>query len=371
MVMETSEKISKKNKQVNPIIDVDIHHNAPNIKAIFPYLTQEYRDRISEWGLMIPGYPYMNGGRGGRRVDSVPPNGGPPGSDLAFMSEQYLDPFHVDYGILTGEFYSIGCMPDVRSAAVLSSAYNDYTRDHWLSEDDRLRGSIVIPKQNPLMSAKEIDRLGPDKRFVQVLVSGGAEKPYGDPIYEPIFEACVRHNLVFAIHIGNEGQGINPSPTGAGHVVHYIESRASRTQTMMAHMASLIFNGVFEKYPTLKVVMQEAGVMWVAPYLWKLDQDWKGLRFQTPWVKKWPSEYYRSNMFVSSQPMELTPDPKMFIPMLDALYAKECLLFASDYPHWDFDSPRLTFPKMEKEYNDQIFYNNAAKLYGLEPRIRP
>jgi len=350
------------------IIDVDIHHNAPNVKAIFPYLPKEYCDRISEWGLMFPSYPYMNGGKGGRRVDANPPNGGAPGTDLDFMKKHYLDPFHVDYAILTGEFYSVGLLPDAHYAAILSTAYNEYTRDHWLDKDDRLRGSITIPKQHPIWAAKEIDRVGADPRFVQVLVPGGTEKPYGNPIYEPIFEACVRHNLVFTIHIGNEGHGINPSPTGAGHVTYYIESRASRTQTMMAHMASLIFSGVFEKYPTLKVVLQEAGVMWIAPYLWKLDQDWKGLRYQTPWVKKPPSEYYRTNMYVSSQPIELMPNLDMFMPMMDAIFAKECLLFASDYPHWDFDSPRLAFPKLGQDYHDQIFYNNAAKLYSLEPR---
>jgi predicted TIM-barrel fold metal-dependent hydrolase len=348
-----------------PLIDVDIHHNVSNVKEIYPYLPRVYQEQISAWGMLIPNYPYMNGGKGGRRVDAKPPGGGSPGSDLPFMSEQYFEPFNVKYAILTGEFYSISSMPDVHYAAALASAYNDYTRDHWLDKDSRLRGSINIPKQHPTLAAKEIDRVAADRRFVQVLVPGGAEKPYGNPIYEPIFEACVRHNLVFTIHIGNEGQGINASPTGAGHVSYYIESRASRTQTMMAHMASLIFSGIFEKFPTLKVVMQESGVMWVPPYLWKLDQDWKGLRYQTPWVKKAPSEYFHSNMYVSSQPIERTPDPSMFLPMLDSLYAKDCLLFSSDYPHWDFDSPTLAFPKMPQELSSRIFYDNAAKLFGL------
>ncbi|NHN32701.1 amidohydrolase family protein [Paenibacillus agricola] len=206
-----------------------------------------------------------------------------------------------------------GTLPDPNYAAALCSAYNDYTKEHWLDKDDRLRGSINIPKQHPGLAVKEIDRLAsvPGHRFVQVLVPGGAEKPYGNLMYEPIFEACAHHGLVFTIHIGNEGQGINPPPTGAGHVTYYIESRASRTQVMMAHMVSLIVSGVFERYPSLKVVMQESGVMWVAPYLWKLDQDWKGLRFQTLWVKKPPSEYFRSNMYVSSQPLELPSDPNM------------------------------------------------------------
>ncbi|MDF2720325.1 MAG: hypothetical protein K0R28_7250 [Paenibacillus sp.] len=141
-------------------------------------------------GLQMPSYPYMNGGRGGKRVDSVPPNGGVPGSYPAFMSEQYWDPFRVEYGILTGEFYGVGTLPDAHYAAVLSSAYNDYTRDHLPDRDDRFRGSITIPKQQPLLAAIEIDLAAEDRRFVQMLVPGGTEKPYGNPIYEPIFEAC-------------------------------------------------------------------------------------------------------------------------------------------------------------------------------------
>jgi predicted TIM-barrel fold metal-dependent hydrolase len=80
---------------------------------------------------------------------------------------------------------------------------------------------------------------------------------------------------------------------------------------MMAHMASLIFGGVFEKYPTLKVVMQEGGVLWIAPYLWKLDQDWKGLRFQTrlrPVYEIPYSSYQIANKYV----MDFFTDKKRF-----------------------------------------------------------
>ncbi|MDF2720847.1 MAG: amidohydrolase [Paenibacillus sp.] len=69
----------------------------------------------------------------------------------------------------------------------------------------------------------------------------------------------------------------NP-PTGAGHVTHYVEHRACRAQVMMAHLTGFIFEGVFERFLTFKVVLQEAGVFRIPVYLWRLDQDWKALR---------------------------------------------------------------------------------------------
>ncbi|MDF2726034.1 MAG: amidohydrolase [Paenibacillus sp.] len=196
----------------------------------------------------------------------------------------------------------------------------------------------------------------------------GAQKPYGHRSYYPIYEACVRNNLPFAIHVSMEGIGINPPPTGAGYVSHYAEYRLARAGIMMTHLASFIFEGVFELFPTLKIVMVEAGMLWIAPAIWRMDEDWKALRHNTPWVKKWPSEYFREHVRVTSQPIEMPAKADMFLPMLEAIHADQCLMFASDYPHWDFDSPQHAFPKLPDPLWERIFYQNAAELYGLPQR---
>src|SRR5690606_17825944 len=176
------------------------------------------------------------------------------------------------------------------------------------------------------------------------------------------YAACVQHNLPFTIHVGLEGVGINPPPSGAGHVSHYVEHRACRPQVMMTHLASFIFEGVFEKFPGLKVVLQESGVFWVPSFLWRLDQDWKALRVQTPWVKKRPSEYFREHVRVTTQPIEEVPNRIIFDELMNNMFASETLMFCSDYPHWDYDSPALALPKLDETLWDRIYYHNAAEL---------
>ncbi|MCY9698172.1 amidohydrolase family protein [Paenibacillus alginolyticus] len=347
-------------------IDCDVHHNVPDIEAIFPYLPRKYKEQVEIFGIGIPmQISSLNGGVNGRRADSYPSNGKLPGTNLPLMASQHLDPFNIEYGILTGEFQWATVTPDTYYSAALCSALNDYTIEHWLEKDARLRGSIYVPIHDPVAAVKEIERLGSHPLMVQVLAPAGTKMPYGQKFYHPIYEACERHNLPFTIHVGSEGHGINPSPTGVGYPSYYVEFRALRQQVYMAHMASFVFEGVFELFPKLKVVFLEAGVFWIAPYLWHLDQDWRGLRYQTPWVQKKPSEYFQTNMYVGSQPVEEVPNPNLFMPMMESVYARDRMLFASDYPHWDYDSPKLAFPKMDKELAENIFYNNAADLYGL------
>lgn len=357
----------KRPKLKRSIIDCDIHQGT-GLDAIKPYLPRAYQELVKQYGPALPGGMHFNGGVGGRMADAYPEGGGNAGSDLELMQKQHLDRYNVEYGILTGEGYAVHAIPNYDYAAAMCRAINEYTIEHWLSRDSRLRGSVFISKQAPSLAAQEIDRVGGRSDMVQVIVSSGSSIPYGNRHYDPIYEACVRHNLPFTIHVGLEGEGINSPHTGAGYVTHYIEQRCARPAVMGAHLASFIFDGVFERFPTLKVVLQEAGVLWLAPFLWKLDQEWKGLRVQTPWVRKKPSEYFREHVRVTTQPFEETPNRQIFDHLLESIYAKETLMFCSDYPHWDYDSPSQALPKLEQELWDSIYYQNAAKLYGLPPR---
>jgi len=235
----------------------------------------------------------------------------------------------------------------------------------WLPLDGRLKGSLVIAPQDPPGAAAEIRRLGGHPDLVQVLVSSGAQRPYGDPFYHPIWDAAAEVGLPIAAHLGGQG-GLNVSPTGCGPPTFFWETHALLCETGMGHVASLIAHGVFERWPTLRFALIECGVAWLPGILWRLDADYKALRKETPWLKRLPSEYARDHIRLSTQPLEEPPRVEHLWSILEAIDGERTLIFASDYPHWDFDDPtRLHIPPAWRE---RVMAENARELYGLPVR---
>ncbi len=154
-------------------------------------------------------------------------------------------------------------------------------------------------------------------------------------------------------------------PTGVGYPTYYIENRMARPQMAMAHAVSFIAEGVFEKYPTLKVLFDEVDQFWAVGLMWHMDADWKSLRDQTPWVKNLPSEYFRQHIRIGTQPMLEPENKEQFAQMLAMLHAEETLVYSSDWPHWDWDDPATTFPKLPEHLHKRVFAENAREMFGL------
>jgi predicted TIM-barrel fold metal-dependent hydrolase len=205
--------------------------------------------------------------------------------------------------------------------------------------------------------------------IVQVILPSGSRLPYGDPHYHPIYEAAAEMDLPVAIHPGGDGLGI-ASPSAAGGIpTFYIEWHSLLCQGPMTHLVSLICQGVFEKFPTLNVVLVESGIAWLPGILWRLEANYKALRMEVPWVRRRPSEYVRDRVRFTTQPFDQPIDPAHLEPMLDMVGGKEMLLFASDYPHWDFDNPtQLPIPAA---WRRDVFHDNARAFYHRLPRTAP
>ncbi|HEY0274503.1 MAG TPA: amidohydrolase family protein, partial [Paenirhodobacter sp.] len=186
----------------------------------------------------------------------------------------------------------------------------------------------------------------------------------GHPIYHPIYRAAEELGLAIGIHIGSNG-GMNPDSTAGGKVSLYAEMHPLWVQAIQTHATSFIMHGVFEKFPKLKLVLLEAGVSWVPGWLWHLDGDFKSLHREVPWLKRLPSEYFRDHISLTSQPMEVSPKRNQLIEMIEMFEGQKCLMFSTDFPHWDGDDVSFVASRLPREWWPDIFAGNAARLYGF------
>ena len=281
------------------------------------------------------------------------------------MREQLLDPLDLAAGVLTyGEGLFVDSNPNPFLAAEIARAANEWTREEWLACDDRLRGSILVSNQEPTLAAQEIRRLGDEPRMVQVLMAvNGLGPAFGHPVYHPIYEAAAEAGLPVALHAAGHG-GNSPSSAAHASANFYLEYHTLIMQTMMTHATSLISHGVFDRYPTLSVVLVEGGVAWVPAFLWRFDAEYRKSSGTTPALERAPSEYFREHFRLTTQPLELPSERQELVDVLSFFDAEEMLLFATDYPHWDTDELDHVAARLPEEWLENVLSGNARRLYS-------
>lgn len=341
-------------------IDCDLHNVVPRIDVLFPYMTEHWVEYCRESAFRGPSdtaYP-----RGA--PTSVGPLwrdcAQPAGSTASSMREQLLDPLGLERGILNCT-YGVDSIHNPDTAAQVASAVNDWQVAEWLDAEPRLRASIVVTSQHPEMAAQEIERCARDRRFVQVLLPVRSAAPYGNRNYHPIFAAAEKHDLAVALHFG--GAPGNP-PTSSGWPSFYFEEYAGMAANFQSQLISLIAEGMFDRFPDLRVVFAEGGFSWLPALLWRFDKVWKGLRTDVPWVRRPPSTYVAEHIRFTIQPLDLPPGAGGLEDVIDDLGSSELLLFASDYPHWHFDTLDRAIPTgLSEPVRRRLLADNARAFY--------
>lgn len=242
-------------------IDTDVHERA-ELDVLVPYLEPMWRKYITDYGWVPDRFlPYSQPTAGGLdRADAKLPDGGHAGSDFGLLKRQLLDEYNVEYAILTG-WLNASAFQEGWSEfkTALMSAYNDWQVETWLDKDERLYGSVHVNAWDAEGAVREIDRMAAHPRMAQVMLYV-CDQAFGEPRYHPIFEAAQRHGMVVGIHHSEN------SPTALGFHRYFAEWHTLVPQVFMSEAVSLIFNGVFDKYPDLKVMLIEGGFSYV-PHL--------------------------------------------------------------------------------------------------------
>jgi len=348
------------------VIDGDVHPALASLTDLKPYLSARWWECLQTYGSRkrhgMYYEPYPKSAPRACRRDTWPEGGGFPGSDLALIRKQFLDAYGIAFGILGPLGITGHGELNLGLSEALARATNDWQRDTFTIPEPRLRSAIVVPYDDSEASVREIERCAKDTAFAQVFMLTRSSEPAGSRRYWPIYEAAVRHGLPVGLHVfGASGHPY----TGAGWPSYYVEESAGHSTSSQTTVTSLVIEGVFERFPALKVVIIEGGFAWLPSLCWRLDKLYDRLRSEVPHLKRRPSEYIREHVWVTTQPMEEPRDPRHVLDAI-AWIGWDRLLFASDYPHWDFDDPLRAFPPgVPRARYEQILSHNARAVYRL------
>lgn len=351
-------------------IDCDIHNYIQSDAVLLSYLDPRWHNHHRTCGprsnpvLSFHGAPYPRLAGVGKRKDAAPPSGLTAGADFGFFKEQHLDALPVEYGILNC-LSRVGDQLNSAYDAALARAMNDWQSAEWLAADDRLRGSIMVPYEDADLAAEEIHRMAADPRCIQILIKPRTREPLGRRRYWKMFEAAEACGLPIAIHFGGYSQ--HPI-TASGWPSFYIEDHTAMAQVFQALIISLVCEGVFERFPGLRIVCVEGGFAWLPPLMWRMDKHLKRLADEVPHVTRRPSDLVREHVRFTTQPMEEAPDATHILQVIEHFESDDMLMFATDYPHWDYDNPDRVLERLPEPLRRKIFIDNARAFYGLQPR---
>ena len=230
---------------------------------------------------------------------------------------------------------------------------------------DRLAGLASLPTQHPEEAAKELDRavtkLGLKGAVIHSHTRGREWPDRGEyldePQFEPLFTAAERLKTPIYLHPSL------PSPQMVGPFVTYNMTGpiwGYQTETAV-HVLRLIFSGIFDRHPGLTLVIGHLGEG--IPFFFDRIDEWYANSHQSRYVSRKPSEYFRSNIYLTTSAMNASPSLQFVYSLLGA----DRLLFAVDYPQQSTDKEIDGMDKLDAspEEKAKMFHLNAERIFNL------
>lgn len=260
-----------------------------------------------------------------------------------------------------------GLLPNLDLAAEICAATNRWLVERWLDgpHSATFRGTIRVDPRDPLRAVAEMERWAEHPRMVQVGVPTQAVAPYGHRQHLPVWEAASALGLPVVV-AADGGSGVHFHPTLAGRAKYHFEKEVLYPANFAFHLASLLAEGVFERFSDLRVVFADGGHDMLPPILWRLHKDWRGNRPEVPWIRREPGEYLGPHVRFCTEGLGGPPPPGAARDFWLRLgLADRVLLYASRYPHWATRDAAATTEGMEATTAAAVLGGNAAALYSL------
>jgi len=359
------------------IVDVDAHHyENEHLKDILPFMENDVLRQLSiaqtmkgGRGNLMPvqvGYQDMGGRvtryplRSTEKTDQTGPQ-----RDVA-LGHRWMDAMSVDYSCLfpTG-MLNIGLHPQKEMESDLCWAYNRWVTEQVLPESGgRFYTMLSLPISTPDEALRHVETFGHRKGVGGFMVTTVRNIPVHDNSLMKVYRAIEERGLVLSFHSAFNWNETIFKTCNRFLAVHALGFSFYN----ILHLTNWVTNGIPERFPKLPVIWIESGLAWVPFLMQRLDHEYMMRPSECPALKKKPSEYMR-DMYYSSQPMEIQDREAMecTFRMMDA---ENHLLYASDYPHWDFDLPSTIYdlPFLSEKAKHNILGGTAARLFKLPPR---
>ncbi|MFM9969861.1 MAG: amidohydrolase family protein [Burkholderiales bacterium] len=279
------------------------------------------------------------------------------------LTRRAMDSMGIDYMVVfPTPMLQLGMHPQPEVEVELGKAFNYWLIDRILPQDKRMLGLPYLPFCDPEACIKIVEHYTDKPGVVGFTVTTARHKAVHHNSFMRLYAAIQASGKPLAFHAGYHWG--DPSMM---QINRFIGMHAlSFVHFSMVHMTNWVLNGIPERFPKLKVIWIESGLSWVPHLMQRLDNEYMMRSSEAPLLRRKPSEYMRE-MFYTSQPLE-TSNMKLTEAHFDAVKAETQLLFSSDWPHWDFDTPssisRLPFLTDTQRRN--ILGLSAAKLFGLK-----
>jgi predicted TIM-barrel fold metal-dependent hydrolase len=350
------------------VVDTDFHF-IPDWQVLRKYLKEPFRTELTK-------YPPVGGDYTPQYAIGLEGTGQETQGRAGTAAEvlKVIDEIGVESVLLSPGFQRPQSMFHPAMLSAIASAYNDYLATEVLPVSPRIKAEIMINHRDPAAGAAEISRVAKHAGFLSVYTEfGGNYEPIGTARHDPIYEAAVDNDLAVTSHVGTFYQQFTPLHQGTRTWSELVG--ISAVSISMAYVGSMIFQGLFDKFPTLRVTIKEGGFWWLPEFMARSDDYYlshpgdiklteRKLESGEQFLNKLPSEYFDSNIRFSSQPVCFPRDPRHFKLLMELCRGEDMLMYSSDWPHATFDPINWAFdPAISEEGRKKILEDNARNWF--------
>ncbi len=256
----------------------------------------------------------------------------------------------------------LGMHPQAEVEVIVGNAFNKWLTEEVLPQEPRMKAMLYLPFNHPEACVEAVEMYADNPSVIGFSVTSTRFRAVNHDSYMPLYSAIQATGKPLAFHSGFHWGDQSMQQCNRFISMHAI----SFVYYNIIHMTNWIINGMPERFPKLKVIWIESGLAWIPFLMQRLDSEYMMRSSEAPLLKRRPSDYMRE-MYYSSQPLERS-NMELTEATMKAMHADTQLLFASDWPHWDFDLPNsiTTLPFLDDQAKRNILGLNAARLFNLE-----